>query len=85
MGCSKCGGGNKSAKKCCLCGKPKGQFLWGNQRKICRKCKKKMEAEMIENENMAIRTRTLLAGKDFNWKELEKWKKYWYAKSVEKL
>jgi len=87
MGCARCGGGKRRSQRCCLCGSTSymKKYKWGNKRIICSKCKKKQQELMIENENMAIRTRTLLAGKDFSWQELEKWKKHWYAKSVEKL
>lgn len=86
MGCAKCGGGG-TGKRCCLCSleKAENKYKWGATRIVCRKCKEKMEREMKENENFAIRTRTLLAGKNFEWKDLEKWKKYWYVQSVEKL
>ena len=86
MGCAKCGGG-RTGKKCCLCSKDKAleKFKWGTSRLICRRCKDRMEKQMIEQEIMILRTRTLLSGKDFNVKDLKKWKKYWYAKSVEKI
>lgn len=82
MGCAKCGG--SSGDSCCLCQRGSGVYKWGANKKICTNCKNKQTQDMQENERMAIRTRTLLAGFDFSWKDLRKWKKHWCAKSVEK-
>ena len=80
MPCAKCGQG--TGKQCCLCQNNKGQFKWGTIRVICRRCKDKQEATMIEYEKQVIRTRTLLAGHNFEWRDYEKWKKYWCAQNV---
>lgn len=83
MGCPTCGKAGGGAS-CCLCTRGAGIYKWGSKRKICTDCKNREEARMIEYEKLSIRARTLLAGFEFTYKDLEKWKKHWYAQTVKK-
>jgi len=82
MGCATCG--KTRDKHCCLCVRGAGLYKWGSGKWICTDCRNIQEQLMITGEKQSIRIKTLLAGFNFDSKDLEKWKKYWYAQNVEK-